>query len=226
MWGFFLVVCGRIAVVLSRPPKVKLPLRMTALVAPTAPGPSVWDRTFGLQLTAGRQLARAACLIVFITTISLLLELVVVSNLQQRSAQQRAFDAFRSDLATGTAPVGPADLYGPAPRGRDAGRLPRDPRHRAAPGRRRGDRSRPRCSTGPATAATPPCPGQAGTSMILGRRVGLRRAVRPARQPGQGRRDHGHHRAGDLRVHGPGRAPRGRPRRRRPWSRARAGCCW
>ena len=45
---------------------------------------------------------------------SLVLELVVVSSMQQRAEQQRAFDRFRADLAAGTAPVGPTDMDGAA----------------------------------------------------------------------------------------------------------------
>lgn len=55
------------------------------------------------------QLARAALVMVFILSFTLLLQLLLVSSLQQSAAQERAFDSFRADLAQGTAPVGPTD---------------------------------------------------------------------------------------------------------------------
>jgi len=64
------------------------------------------------ELSGRLQVARAALVVVFIVSISLLIELFVASNLQQRAAQQRAFDRIRSELATGTAPIGPADSDG------------------------------------------------------------------------------------------------------------------
>jgi LPXTG-site transpeptidase (sortase) family protein len=41
-----------------------------------------------------------------------MLELLVVSGLQQRAAQQGLYDSFRSQLALGTAPTGPTDFEG------------------------------------------------------------------------------------------------------------------
>ncbi len=56
-----------------------------------------------------RQLALAVLVIVSTLSASFLLHLLVVSSLQQDAAQERAFDAFRSQLAQGTAPIGPTD---------------------------------------------------------------------------------------------------------------------
>jgi LPXTG-site transpeptidase (sortase) family protein len=50
---------------------------------------------------------RAALIVVLVLSVSLILELLVVSGLQQRASQQRLFDSFRSQLALGTAPTGP-----------------------------------------------------------------------------------------------------------------------
>jgi hypothetical protein len=50
--------------------------------------------------------------LLLVITGTLLLQLVVISSLQHSAAQGRAFDAFRSDLATGTAPIGPTDAKG------------------------------------------------------------------------------------------------------------------
>jgi len=58
------------------------------------------------------QLVRAILVLLLVMTGTLLLQLVVISSLQHSAAQGRAFDAFRSDLATGTAPIGPTDAKG------------------------------------------------------------------------------------------------------------------
>ena len=58
------------------------------------------------------QLVRAVLVLLLVLTGTLLLQLVVISSLQHSAAQGRAFDAFRSDLATGTAPIGPTDAKG------------------------------------------------------------------------------------------------------------------
>jgi sortase A len=58
------------------------------------------------------QLVRAVVVLVFVLCTGALLELVVVSSLQASAAQGREFSALRSELATGTAPIGPADDAG------------------------------------------------------------------------------------------------------------------
>lgn len=58
------------------------------------------------------QLIRAALVLAFVLSATLLLHLVLVSSLQQAAAQGRAFDNFRAELATGTAPIGPTDDAG------------------------------------------------------------------------------------------------------------------
>ncbi len=58
------------------------------------------------------QLVRAALVLVFVLTFTLVMQLVVVSALQHSASQGRAFDAFRGKLANGTAPIGPADQNG------------------------------------------------------------------------------------------------------------------
>ncbi len=64
------------------------------------------------SLSPGLKLARVTLLSVFIFSLSLVLELTVVSSVQQRSVQQRLFEQFRKDLAIGTAPVGTTDSEG------------------------------------------------------------------------------------------------------------------
>lgn len=60
-------------------------------------------------LGARLQLVRAVLVVVFVLSLTMLLQLVLFSPLQQRAAQQRAMDHFRSELARGTAPIGPTD---------------------------------------------------------------------------------------------------------------------
>ena len=60
-------------------------------------------------LSPGLQLARAALIMVVVMVVTVLLQLTVIGGLQQSSAQERKFDEFRSQLATGTAPIGPTD---------------------------------------------------------------------------------------------------------------------
>ena len=55
------------------------------------------------------QIARVALVMVFMMTLTMLLQLVLVGSLQQNSAQERKFDEFRSQLANGIVPIGPAD---------------------------------------------------------------------------------------------------------------------
>jgi sortase (surface protein transpeptidase) len=63
-------------------------------------------------LSPRRQVFRVALVFLFIVSFTLLLQLVLLSRLQASSAQGRAFDAFRADLAKGTAPIGPTDQNG------------------------------------------------------------------------------------------------------------------
>lgn len=65
-------------------------------------------------LHAPLYLVRALLVGVALLTVGLLLQLVVVSALQQRSNQQQLFADFRLQLAEGTAPLGPVDIEGRA----------------------------------------------------------------------------------------------------------------
>jgi hypothetical protein len=60
------------------------------------------------------QLVRAVLVLLLAMSITLLLQLVLISGRQHGSAQQRKLDAFRSQLAGGTAPIGPTDADGRA----------------------------------------------------------------------------------------------------------------
>ena len=121
-------------------------------------------------LTPRLQLIRASFVLVFVLCLTLLLQLVLISSLQQSAAQGRAFDSFRARLATGTAPIGPGDESGHELRigtpvayleipsigvkqvvgeGTTSGALFDGPGHRR----------------------DTPLPGQVGTSVVLGRRA-------------------------------------------------------
>jgi len=60
-------------------------------------------------LSPGRQLLRAALVMLFTVSATMLMQLTLVGGLQQSAAQERKFDELRGQLATGTAPIGPAD---------------------------------------------------------------------------------------------------------------------
>jgi LPXTG-site transpeptidase (sortase) family protein len=116
-----------------------------------------------------QDVARAALVVIFILALSMIVEMLLVSPLQSRAAQQRLFDSYRQQLATGTAPVAAGDPKGrkgvpvsylevPAigvrqvvVEGTDAGSLFNGPGHRR----------------------DTPLPGQVGTSVVMGRRAGF-----------------------------------------------------
>jgi sortase A len=56
-------------------------------------------------LSAKSQLARGVLVLVAVTTGAMILQLVILSGFQERSAQQSKFNSFRSQLAKGTAPI-------------------------------------------------------------------------------------------------------------------------
>lgn len=116
------------------------------------------------------QFARAALVVAFVLSITLLLHLVFVSSLQHSAAQRRAFDRFRSDLARGTAPIGPTDSHG----------------HELPPGTPVALVEIPAIGlkqvvgesttagvlfSGPGHRRDTPLPGQVGTSVLYGRRA-------------------------------------------------------
>lgn len=121
-------------------------------------------------LEARLHLVRTVLVVLFVVSAGLLIELTVFSALQQRAGQQQLFDRFRAQLAEGTAPLGPTDIedrelalgapvaYLEVPaiglrqvvvEGTTSGAL------MAGPGHRRDT----------------PLPGQAGVSLIFGRRA-------------------------------------------------------
>jgi LPXTG-site transpeptidase (sortase) family protein len=116
------------------------------------------------------QLARAALLGVLIISLCLLVEMLVLSGLQQRAAQQRAYNALRADLATGTAAIGPTDADG------DVLALGTPVAYLEVPaiGLRQvivEGTTPSNLFNGPGHRRDTPLPGQVGTSMVLGRRA-------------------------------------------------------
>jgi LPXTG-site transpeptidase (sortase) family protein len=109
-------------------------------------------------------------IVVLVLSVSAMLQLLVVSGLEQRAAQQELFDRFRADLAIGTAPAGPTDLEGePLALGDPVGYL-------EAPtiGLRQVivEGTTPSALfAGPGHRRDTPLPGQEGTSIVMGRRA-------------------------------------------------------
>ena len=63
-------------------------------------------------LTARLALVRAVLTLILVVSVCMVLEVAVVSRLQHSAAQTKAFAQFREQVATGIAPVGPADSNG------------------------------------------------------------------------------------------------------------------
>lgn len=120
--------------------------------------------------SARLRLARATLAFVCILAESLLLQLVLVSSVQHRASQQRAFEAFRGDLALGTAPVGPTDANGnPLAPGSPVGYI-EIPSLGLKEVVVEGTTSS-NLFTGPGHRRDTPLPGQPGVSVLLGRKA-------------------------------------------------------
>jgi len=129
-------------------------------VGPEAPPP----------LSPRLQLIRAELVLLFVISAMLLFQLTIVSSLQHTAAQGRAYDAFRSDVATGTAPIGPTDDAGHVlPIGTSVAYLEIpsiDLKEVVGQGTTSGA-----LFNGPGHRRDTPLPGQIGTSIVLGRRA-------------------------------------------------------
>jgi LPXTG-site transpeptidase (sortase) family protein len=114
------------------------------------------------------QLARAAFVFVCILSLGLAFELTIMSAYQQRAAQQRLFDRFRKELATGVAPIGPSGHDGTAVAlGAPVAYLEVPSiglRQVVVEGTTSGN-----LATAPGHRRDTPLPGQAGTSLVVGR---------------------------------------------------------
>jgi sortase A len=60
-------------------------------------------------LSPRMQFIRAPIVMLLVLSATLFIHIVLLSRPQESASQQRAFDHFRSQLATGTAPIGPTD---------------------------------------------------------------------------------------------------------------------
>lgn len=141
---------------------------MTVAVQTTLAPPASAPRTGVASVTAVRHLARGGLLSLAALLLGVTAQLLLVSGIQQHSAQRAAFDALRDQLAQGTAPVAQVDQEGRllAPgtpvalidvpalgmsqvvlEGTDSAVLTDGPGHRR----------------------DTPMPGQAGTSVLMGR---------------------------------------------------------
>ncbi|MFI1768663.1 sortase [Streptomyces sp. NPDC020800] len=138
-----------------------------AVAVPTTLAPAA-SRTRVRGVTAVRHLARGGLLSLAALLLGVTAQLLLVSGIQQHSAQHAAFDELRAQLALGTAPVSQTDLDG---------RL-------LAPGTPVALIDVPRLSLsqvvlegtdsavltdGPGHRRDTPMPGQSGTSVLMGR---------------------------------------------------------
>lgn len=116
------------------------------------------------------QVVRASLVLVFVLSVTVLLQLLVVSRLQHHAAQERAYDRLRVQLAQGTAPIGPTDSDGKVlALGAPVAYL-----EIPSIGVKEvvGEGTTPSALfSGPGHRRDTPLPGQVGTSVIFGRRV-------------------------------------------------------
>lgn len=141
-------------VAVQTPPRSPKAAPLSALRPPGAP--------------ALQQIARGALLTLAALLLGLTVQLVLLSGMQHRAAQQRAFDEIRSTLALGTAPVAQTDQDG----------------HLLAPGTPVAILTIPKLhvhqvvlegtdshvlADGPGHRRDTPMPGQAGISVLMGR---------------------------------------------------------
>lgn len=116
------------------------------------------------------QLVRAVLVMTCALTGMLFLQLTIVSRLQNLAAQQQAFDAFRSDLANGTAPIGPNDVNGDPLRAGTPVAYLEIPEIGLEQVVGEGTAA-PTLFDGPGHRRDTPLPGQEGVSMVLGRKA-------------------------------------------------------
>ena len=116
------------------------------------------------------QFVRAALVVAFVLSLSVLVHFVFVSRLQQSATQRHGYDTFRADLARGTAPVGPTDNKGHELRAGVSVAYLEIP----AIGLEQviGESTTPGVLfAGPGHRRDTPLPGQVGTSVVYGRRA-------------------------------------------------------
>jgi sortase A len=116
------------------------------------------------------QFARAALLITFVMSLTMLLQLVVFGSLQESATQRRAFASFRYALADGTAPLGPTDSGGRELRPGTSVAYLEIPSIDVAEVVVEST-SATALFAGPGHRRDTPLPGQVGTSVVYGRRA-------------------------------------------------------
>ncbi|MFJ1601296.1 sortase [Streptomyces sp. NPDC088261] len=142
-----------------RPPGAEAPPRTT----PAATPPRV------PRVPPARHLARGALLTLAALLLGLTVQLLLISPLQYRAAQQSAFDTLRASLAEGTSPVAQTDAGGHLlTPGTPVALLDIPKLHLRRVAVLEGTDSRV-LSDGPGHRRDTPMPGQAGTSVIFGR---------------------------------------------------------
>jgi sortase A len=121
-------------------------------------------------LPVGLHMLRSALIVLSLTATSVALHLVVVSSLEHRSAQQRSYSSFRRTVAEGTAPTGPTDASGRLLRNGTPVAFLEIPaigvKEVVGEGTAGAD-----LMAGPGHRRDSPFPGQAGTSVVLGRQA-------------------------------------------------------
>jgi LPXTG-site transpeptidase (sortase) family protein len=146
-------------------------------------------------LSPRAKLAQGVLVLVFVLSAAFVVELLIISGIQQRAAQQVLFDDFRRELAEGTAPIGPnqpqAQSSSSATAGVVPGQAPAEPEEPEpevllAPGSPVAYLEIPAIGLrqvvvegtagsqlfdGPGHRRDSPLPGQEGTTIIMGRKA-------------------------------------------------------
>lgn len=121
-------------------------------------------------LSPRAQVVRGSLLMVLLLSLGLLVHLTVLSRLQHSAAQAEVFAKFRSSLALGTAPAGPTDETGRQLKPGTAIALLEAPTIDLRQIVREGTAAGV-LFDGPGHRRDSPFPGQAGTSIVMGRRA-------------------------------------------------------
>ncbi|MER6531270.1 sortase [Streptomyces sp. NPDC001508] len=137
------------------------------VAAPTTLAPAA-PLTRVRSVTAVRHLARGGLLSLAALLLGITAQLLLVSGIQQHSAQHAAFDALRGELALGTAPVSQTDLRGDLLASGTPLALIDIPKLGLSQVVLEGTDSSV-LTDGPGHRRDTPLPGQTGTSVLMGR---------------------------------------------------------
>lgn len=139
-----------------------------ATLAPAAPRARSRSLSRSRSVTAVRHLARGALLSLAALLLGITVQLLLVSGIQEHSAQHAAYDELRDRLALGTAPVTQTDLDGKLLAPGSPVALIEVPRLGLSQVVLEGTDSAV-LTGGPGHRRDTPMPGQAGTSVLMGR---------------------------------------------------------